>query len=190
MSRPAVWTPITDAQAAYWARRATSGESVTPGEARLALAAGALEVLEPRGLKDAYPKLDGGMLRGFGSDPPFWFTRPIPDAPGQFEQRTLGGHAALGPVPGGEVVWHEPLDCCIALGSSNGDIGELTRLRDEWVWHLAWFFLLNRTLGGLADYNTIEGSQPRTADIKWGGDWYCLIWPIVVQLRYIMPASG
>lgn len=190
MTLPADWTLVGVAQAAYWARRATSGESVTPGEARLALAAGALEVLEPKGLKDAYPHWNGEILRGFGSDPPFWFTRPIPDAPARLEQLTLGGHAALGAVPGGEVIWHEPMDCCIALGPSNGDIGELTRLRDEWVWHLAWFFSLNRSLGGLADVTTIENTGPSTRDIKWGGDWYCLVWPIVVQLRYVMPASG
>jgi len=190
MSSTADWTPIAAAEAAYWARRATSGESVTPWEARLALAAGALDLLGPKGLTDAYPRYDGTMLRGFGADAPFWFTRPRAETPARVEQVTLGGHAALGAVPGGDVVLHEVYDCCIALGPSNGDIGELTRARDTWLWHLLWFFSLNRQVGGLADVSSFDGAAPQTADIKWGGDWYCLVWPVTVQLRYTLPAAG
>lgn len=190
MTLTAAWTPITDAVAAYWARRGTTSESVTPWEARVALAAGALEVLEAKGLKDAYPRYDGSMLRGFGSEAPFWFTRPIPQNPARIEQITLGGDPALGAIPGGDVVLHLPLECCIALGPSNGDISELTRAHDEWLWHLLWFFSLNRTAGGLTDDITFDGAQPSASDIKAVGDWYCLVWPVVLQLRYTLPASG
>jgi hypothetical protein len=184
------WNPIQGAIQAYRTRRATSGESAELTAIRVALAAGALDILGPLGLEDALPRWDGEMLRGFSSDPPFWFTRPIPESPYRFEQVTLGGDVALGAVPGGEVVLHVPLDCCVALGPSNGDIAELTRRNDDWLFNLAWFFSLNRELGGLVDRIAVEHSQPVTQDIKWGGDWYCLRWPVVAQLRYIMPAMG
>lgn len=183
------WVPVQPAIDAYRARAATGGEAAEPFAVRVALAAGVLECLGPLGLKDAFPRYDGKQPRAYGSEVPFWFTRPQPDAPGRFEQITLGGHPSLGAVPGGEVVLHLPIDCCIAVGPSSGDLTGLIRRADEWLWNLAWFFSMNRQLGGLVPWgDSLEDSAPTVGDIQAGGAWYCVRWPLTLQLNYIMPA--